>query len=49
MITATNIHYELADRVQGLSAGGLGALLLVARQTGLISDIDQASLIVSAV
>jgi Transposase DDE domain group 1 len=40
MMTATNIHYELADRVQGLSAGGLGALLLVARQTGLISDID---------
>ena len=40
MMAATNIHYELADRVQGLSAGGLGAMLLLTRQTGLISDID---------
>jgi hypothetical protein len=40
MMTATNIHYELADRVQGLSAGGIGALLLLARKTGLIRDID---------
>jgi hypothetical protein len=41
MMTATNIHYELADRVQGLGAGGIGAMLLVARQTGLIGDIDR--------
>src|SRR5208283_4812177 len=40
MITASNIHYELGDRVQGLAAGGIGAMLLVARQTGLISGID---------
>ena len=40
MITANNIHYELADRVQGLAAGGIGAMLLLARRTGLISDID---------
>jgi len=40
MMTASNIHYELADRVQGLSAGGIGALLLLARNTGLIKDID---------
>jgi hypothetical protein len=40
MITATNIHYELGERVQGFSAGGLGALLLVARSTGLIAGID---------
>ena len=25
MITASNIHYELADRVQGLGPGGIGA------------------------
>ena len=30
MMTATNIHYELADRVQGLAAGGIGAMLLLA-------------------
>jgi hypothetical protein len=41
MIAASNIHYELADRVQGLAAGGIGAMLLVARRTGLIADIDQ--------
>ena len=40
MMTATNIHYELADRVQGLSAGGIGAMLLLARRIGLIRDID---------
>jgi Transposase DDE domain group 1 len=40
MMTATNIHYELSDRVQGLSAGGIGAMLSLARRTGLIRDID---------
>jgi hypothetical protein len=40
MISATNIHYELAERVQGLSPGGLGAILLLARRIGLIRDID---------
>jgi hypothetical protein len=41
MITGGNIHYELADRVQGLAAGGIGAMLLVAQRTGLTADIDQ--------
>jgi DDE family transposase len=40
MITAGNIHYELADRARGLACGGIGAMLLVARTTGLIDDID---------
>lgn len=40
IITAGNIQYELADRVQGLACGGIGAMLLVARKTGLIGDID---------
>jgi hypothetical protein len=40
MITANNIQYELADRVQGLACGGIGAMLLVARKSGLIGDID---------
>jgi hypothetical protein len=42
MMTATNIHYELADRVHGLGAGGIGAMLLLARRTGLIADIDRS-------
>ena len=40
MIAASNLHYELADRVHGLAAGGIGAMVLVTRMTGLISDID---------
>jgi Transposase DDE domain group 1 len=40
MMTATNIQYELADRVQGLSAGGIGLMLLLAHRIGLIRDID---------
>jgi Transposase DDE domain group 1 len=41
MMTASNIQYELADRVGGLACGGIGAMLLLARRTGLITDIDQ--------
>jgi DDE family transposase len=40
MITASNIHYELGRRTHGLAPGGIGALLLVARRTGLIAAID---------
>jgi hypothetical protein len=40
MMTASNIHYELGHRVQALSAGGIGAMLLLARRTGLIGAID---------
>ena len=41
MMTASNIQYELADRVGGLAAGGIGAMLLLARRIGLITGIDQ--------
>ena len=41
MMTANNIHYELADRTQGLAAGGIGAILLLAKRIGLVRDIDQ--------
>ena len=41
MLTASNIHYELADRVQGLGAGGIGAIHLLARRSGLIDTIDR--------
>lgn len=40
MLAAGNIRYELADRVQGLACGGIGAMLLVARKAGLIGEID---------
>jgi hypothetical protein len=41
MFAASNIHYELADKARGLSAGGIGAFHLVARQTGLTAAIDR--------
>jgi Transposase DDE domain group 1 len=40
MMSANNIHYELADRVQGLAAGGIGAMHLLAQRIGLVRDID---------
>ena len=41
MMTATNIHYEQADRVRGLSAGGIGAILLLAQKIELDKEIDR--------
>lgn len=41
MLTASKIHYELADRLRGLGPGGIGAMHLVARQTGLVEAIDR--------
>jgi hypothetical protein len=41
MMTASNIHYEYADRVRGLSAGGIGALFLLAQRIELVKDIDR--------
>ena len=41
ILAAGNIVYELADRVRGLSWGGIGAIHLLARQTGLIKAIDR--------
>jgi hypothetical protein len=40
MLTATNIHYEIAQRSRGLAHGGIGAFHLLARKIGLIEAID---------
>lgn len=40
MFTATNIHYEIADRTRGLAHGGIGAMHLLARRIGLIDAIN---------
>ncbi len=40
MMTASNIHYEPAQRTRGLSAGGIGAIFLLAQRVGLIQEID---------
>jgi hypothetical protein len=41
MFTASNIHYEIADRVRGMGHAGIGAIHLLARRIGLIEAIDQ--------
>lgn len=41
MFTASNIHYESADRTRGIVHGGIGAIHALARQLGLIDAIDQ--------
>jgi hypothetical protein len=40
MFTASNIHYELADKARGLGPGGIGAMHLLARRSGLIEALD---------
>jgi hypothetical protein len=41
MFRASNIHYELSDKVRGLAAGGIGAMHLLARRAGLVEAIDR--------
>jgi hypothetical protein len=41
MFSATNIHYDLAGRTRGFAYGGIGAIHLLAQQTGLIEAIDR--------
>jgi hypothetical protein len=40
VLTASDIHYEIADRTRGIASGGIGALHALARQVGLIDAID---------
>lgn len=41
MFRARNIQYELAEKTRGLGVGGIGAMHLLARRTGLIEAIDR--------
>jgi hypothetical protein len=41
MMAARNIHYEVAQRSRGVACGGIGAMHLLARRTGLIEAIDR--------
>ncbi|MEJ7639376.1 MAG: IS1380 family transposase, partial [Singulisphaera sp.] len=41
MMAASNIHYEVAERVRGIAPGGIGAIHLLARKLGLVDDIDR--------
>jgi hypothetical protein len=39
--TASNLHYDLAERSRGLAHGGIGAVHALARRLGLIDAIDR--------
>ena len=41
VFTASDIHYEIAERTRGISSGGIGALHALAHQVGLIDAIDR--------
>jgi hypothetical protein len=41
MMTASNIHYEIAERSRGISVGGIGAMHGLVRHIGLIDAIDR--------
>jgi hypothetical protein len=41
VLGASNIHYEIAERVHGIAFGGIGAFHLLARRIGLIDAIDK--------
>lgn len=41
MFKASNIHYEMADRVQGVNCGGIGAIHLMVQRLGLVEEIDE--------
>ena len=41
MMTATNIHYEQANRVRGLGSGGIGAIFQMVLKVELDKEIDQ--------
>jgi hypothetical protein len=41
IMTACNIHYEIAERTRGIASGGIGLMHALARRLGLIDALDQ--------
>jgi hypothetical protein len=41
MMAASNIRYEIAEKVRAIAPGGIGAIHLLARKLGLVEDIDR--------
>ena len=42
MLGASNIRYEMADKVQGQGCGGIGAIHLMVQRLDLVKEIDQS-------
>ena len=41
MMRATSLAYDVAERARGMMAGGIGAMLMLARRVGLVREIDR--------
>jgi hypothetical protein len=41
MFGTTNVLYDMSDRVKGFAAGGIAAILEMAKSTGLVEEIDR--------
>jgi hypothetical protein len=41
MFNASNIHYEMSERVQAVNCAGIGAMHLMVQRLGLVNEIDQ--------
>ena len=41
MFKASNIYYEMAERVQAVNCGGIGAMHLMVQRLGLVEDINE--------
>ena len=41
MFSGSNIHYEMAEKTQGLGCGGIGAIHLLCQKIGLVDLLDQ--------
>ena len=41
MFKASNIHYEVAEKVGAISYGGIGAIHKMVKNLGLVEDIDR--------
>jgi hypothetical protein len=41
MFKGSNIHYEMAERVQATPCGGIGAMHLMVQRLGLVEDINE--------
>jgi hypothetical protein len=41
VLKAGTIHYELSERIEGINCGGIGAIHMLAKKSGLIETIDR--------
>ena len=42
MLSASNIHYEIAEKTSAIAHGGIGAIHLLVKKTGLAKRIDES-------